>query len=71
MAQLPNSLETAELGSFEEDPSADTLLEFAQKFNTNTELLDPVVGTVTELDQNMDGVEAKGLLSGSLYGGSY
>jgi hypothetical protein len=71
MAQLPNELQTVFTGDFEEDPEADTLAEFGRKFNENTELLDEGLGTIRELDQNMDALEAKGLTAGFLYGGTY
>lgn len=71
MTQLPNELQTLFAGEFEEDPSADTLEDLATKFNQNMELLDVALGTVRELDENMDSVEAKGLTVGVLYGGVY
>lgn len=71
MATLLNGLQTPELGEFEGDPNTDSLFEVTQKFKENSEILDKAVGTVNELDTNMDSLEAKGLVVGFVYGGSF
>ena len=64
-------LQAVELGEFEEDPAADDLTTFAEKFNDNMEVVDPALTKVGELDQQMNFLELKGLTTGFVFGGSY
>lgn len=61
----------AELGAFEEDPTADDLVTFGQKFNYNMGLVDPALQVTASLQSDMLSLTARGLIVGLAYGGSY
>jgi hypothetical protein len=71
VADLLNGLQTPELGNFEGDPNTDTVFEMSQKVKHNAELLDPLIGTIREIDTNMDSLESKGFTVGFVYGGAF
>jgi hypothetical protein len=62
-------LKLAMLGDFDDDPSADTLLEFGDKYNFNMKMLDQTVNQARNAFENMEQVERAGVLKGVLYGG--
>jgi hypothetical protein len=62
-------LKLAVMGDFEDDPSADTLTEFGEKYNYNMALLDDTVNKATNAFRNMEQVERSGVLKGVMYGG--
>jgi hypothetical protein len=61
----------AELGAFEEDPTADDLVTFGQKFNYNMGLIDPALHVTSSLQSDVLSMAARGLIVGRTYGGSY
>ena len=69
MATTNTGLKLAELGSFEDDPSADDVWLFAQKMNENLIALDITVAQAENAANNLEQIEAKGVISGVLYGG--
>lgn len=62
-------LKLAVMGDFEDDPSADTLMDFGDKYNYNMQLLDDTVDKATNAFRNMEQVERSGVLKGIMYGG--
>lgn len=65
----PNGLEKVYLGEFEQDPSADYIVDVVKKFNYDVDLLDLEVGNIRKLQQEMAILAGRGLLDGYLYGG--
>jgi len=61
----------AELGDFEEDPTADDLVTFGNKFNYNMSLIDPALQVTVSLQSNMIALGARGLVVGQIFGGEY
>ncbi len=62
-------LKLAVMGSFEDDPEADTLMDFGDKYNFNMQMLDDTVSKATNAFRNMEQVERAGVLKGVMYGG--
>ena len=69
MATTSTGLKLTELGSFEDDPSADDVWVFAEKMNDNLKALDITVTQAENAANNLEQIEAKGILRGALYGG--
>jgi hypothetical protein len=61
----------AELGDFEEDPTADDLVTFGNKFNYNMSLIDPALQVTISLQSNVMALAARGLIVGQAFGGDY
>lgn len=64
-----NDLYLAELGSFEDDPSADDVYLFALKANENFTLLDSTVSKASNNTLELEMLRDKGLLGEVAYGG--
>jgi hypothetical protein len=64
-----NGLEKVYKGEFEQDPSADFLLDVVDKCNHNVDILDEGLGAVAVLQAQLAKISAKGLLDGYLNGG--
>jgi hypothetical protein len=58
-----------ELGSFDDDPAADDVYEFALKSNNNFMTLDQTVERTNDTYLNMQQLRSKGLLGRVMYGG--
>jgi hypothetical protein len=65
-----NGLEKIYKGEFEQDPSADYVIDIVDKFNHNVGVVDTTVGKVLNMEQLMLYLRAKGLFDGFLHGGS-
>lgn len=66
-----NELYLAELGSFEDDPSADDVYIFALKMNENMVLLDDTISKSLNNSLELEMLRDKGTLGEVIYGGSY
>jgi hypothetical protein len=66
-----NGLKLVYTGEFLNDPAADTAVDLATNFNTNTEYLDTLVTRVTLLEPLAQVVEDSGLSAKFLNGGSF
>lgn len=64
-----NELYLAELGSFEDDPSADDVYLFALKMNENIVLMDDTISKATNNSLELEMLRDKGLLGEVAYGG--
>lgn len=67
--QTSNALYLAELGSFEDDPSADDVYLFALKMNENIRLLDTTISQAANNSTELDSLRNKGLFGQVTYGG--
>jgi hypothetical protein len=64
-----NELYLAELGSFEDDPSADDVYVFALKMNANVVRLDDTISKANSNTEDLEMLRQTGLFGQALYGG--